>query len=384
MFSRFLRPAARGGARFFLCAPLVLAGLADPAAAATLASAGGEAHPGETVATSVSLSAEGRMLSGLQFDIEWDPALTVRAVPGAGIGDSSKLLFQGTPRPGVLRLLIVGRNQVPLADGELVQLFVTAAPNAPPFVARIIVVNPIATTPESAPAPLAAAPIEVKLTAGPATRIVPPSGVLNAASLLPGAVSPGEIVTLFGSVTAARPTAHFNGQSAPILYAGANQINTVVPYELAPDGAATLELVQDSSRALLPIPLAPVSPALFTVDSGGTGQGAILNQDYSYNAESSPAPRGSTVMIFGTGFGTLLRVPAGEATALATTARPVTAAIDGVPAEVSYAGEAPGLIPGLVQINVQIPEALPANTQASLSLHVAGRFTQPGVTISIR
>jgi uncharacterized protein (TIGR03437 family) len=354
--------------------------------AQTLVTPGAIARPGETIAASISFSSDGQAVSGLQFDIECDPVLSIHIAPGAQIADSSKLFFQGTPRPGVLRLLIVGMNQRALSDGELIRLFITVAPDSPPFVPQIVLTNALGTTPESAPASLVTGPINIQIQSGAPAQIVPPTGLLNAASLLPGAISPGELVTLFGSLTAVNPILLFNGRTAPILYAGANQINAIVPYGLEREGTATLEIVQSSSRGRLILPIAPATPAIFTFSSGGAGQGAILNQDYSQNSESSPARPGSLVMVFGTGFGGLDPTPLDGETAAspAATVSPVSAVIDGVPAEVTYAGAAPGLIFGLVQIDVRVPEDLAANSQASLSLSIAGQSTQPGVTVSIR
>jgi uncharacterized protein (TIGR03437 family) len=63
---------------------------------------------------------------------------------------------------------------------------------------------------------------------------------------------------------------------------------------------------------------------------------------------------------------------------------PVSATIGGVRAEVLYAGAAPGLIAGVVQINVLIPAGVPPNSAAPVSLS-AGPYTTPaGVTVSIR
>jgi uncharacterized protein (TIGR03437 family) len=62
----------------------------------------------------------------------------------------------------------------------------------------------------------------------------------------------------------------------------------------------------------------------------------------------------------------------------------VTAKIAGVSANVTYAGAAPGLPGGVVQINIRIPEAVRAGDALGVSLS-AGNFTIPdGVTISIR
>ena len=78
--------------------------------------------------------------------------------------------------------------------------------------------------------------------------------MVNAASFIKGAVSPGEIVTLFGTAmgpaTAAYATIDpstgklattiggvqvlFNGTPAPMIYASATQVSAMVPYEMAP------------------------------------------------------------------------------------------------------------------------------------------------------
>src|SRR5829696_6119267 len=118
--------------------PSLLAVLASGSVcAATLLTADSIARPGETIAASIIFSSDGEVVSGLQFDIESDPTLSIHVAPGVQIANSSKLLLQGRPSPQVLRLIIVGLNRTPISDGELIQLFVTVAPNAPPFISQI-------------------------------------------------------------------------------------------------------------------------------------------------------------------------------------------------------------------------------------------------------
>ena len=82
------------------------------------------------------------------------------------------------------------------------------------------------------------------------------------------------------------------------------------------------------------------------------------------------------IQVYGTGFGALNPLPAdGQLTqVLATTISAVTATIGGVPAEVLYAGAAPGLIAGVVQINVRVPDGPSANLAAPILLRM-GSFT---------
>ncbi len=93
-------------------------------------------------------------------------------------------------------------------------------------------------------------------------------------------------------------------------------------------------------------------PAIFTADASGKGQAAALNQDSTVNSASNPASVGSVVALYGTGGGTL------TTDALPRLALAVTATVGGIPANVYYAGLAPGLVQGAMQINVQIPDGV--------------------------
>jgi uncharacterized protein (TIGR03437 family) len=49
------------------------------------------------------------------------------------------------------------------------------------------------------------------------------------------------------------------------------------------------------------VPVAAAAPAIFALNSSGSGPGAILNQDYTVNSVSNPAGVGSVVQVFATG-----------------------------------------------------------------------------------
>jgi uncharacterized protein (TIGR03437 family) len=132
--------------------------------------------------------------------------------------------------------------------------------------------------------------------------------------------------------------------------------------------------------------VAAASPGIFTEGATGTGAGAILNQDYSVNSSSNPASTGSVIMIYATGFGVLNPVPTdGQIVqALANTQEPVIATIDGVGADVLYAGAVPGLLAGVVQINVRVPGGVATDAAASLVLSIGSSTAQAGVTVSVQ
>jgi len=246
--------------------------------------------------------------------------------------------------------------------------------------------NPVATDPNGNSVPLAGFTADVQIQSGASISVgLLSTGVLNAASLLPRPVTPGEIITLFGNLPTTQPLLLFKAIQSPILYAGLNQVNAVVPFGIALATPAALEVQTGSGSATLSVPVAPVAPAIFTQSSTGYGQGAILNQDYATNSASNPASRGSIIMLYGTGFGRLDPQPADGQIAEqpAVTRLGVTASIGGVPAEVTYAGAAPGLIAGVVQVNLRMPADTVQSLSAPVSLMI-GTAVTPSVTVSIR
>jgi uncharacterized protein (TIGR03437 family) len=335
---------------------------------------------------SATFSGQGQRVSGLQFDLQWDQGLDVKLLAGDQLRQSTKLLYTAVIGPRKLRCLIVGMNQDILPDGQLLKILLSIDPHAAPGSSQLALTNTVATTQDSTSVPLAAPMMNVQVQNGtPLTSAVPADGVLNAASLMPGPVSPGEIVTLLGNLPDTPPNVLFNGIAAPIVYAGLNQVNAVVPFGLALDAPANLEVRTASGSTSVPLTVAPVAPAIFAQGNSGMGQGAILNQNFTANSPANPAARGSMVILYGTGFGLLDPQPADGAIAdqAAVTRIAVTASLAGVPAEVTYAGAAPGLIAGVVQINVRVPAGIAPNLAAPITLTV-GQAVTPTVTVAIR
>jgi uncharacterized protein (TIGR03437 family) len=232
------------------------------------------------------------------------------------------------------------------------------------------------------------------------------TAVINAASGATGSVSPGEIVTIFGtnigpatpagltltpagnvSTTLAGVTVTFNGIAAPLTYVSATQINCVVPYEIASATTAQVQVsysgVVSSSTA---VGITAATPGVFTQNASGSGLGAILQANYSVVTASNPATRGSAIIIYATGGG--LTSPASVtggvagSTLLHTTAN-VNVTIGGVAATVLYAGSAPGLVNGVLQVNVTVPTTISAGNQPIL-VTVGNNTSQNGVTVALQ
>ncbi len=232
------------------------------------------------------------------------------------------------------------------------------------------------------------------------------AGVVSAASFLGGSVAAGQIVTIFGTTigpaalaglrlnaqglvdtTVGETRVLFDGVPAPIIYALAGQTSVIVPYAVA--GRTTTQMVVEyQGRRSDPVTLqvAPSAPGLFSANSSGRGPGAILNQDSSVNAAGNPAEKGSVVVLFGTGEGRT--EPDGVDGRLASSVfpkprLPVSVRIGGAPAEVLYAGAAPGLVAGVFQINARIPEGVVSGA-VPVVVTVGSAASQEGLTVAVR
>lgn len=238
------------------------------------------------------------------------------------------------------------------------------------------------------------------------TPVATAAGIVNAASFQSGPIAPGELITLYGTnigpanltlftlpPTNLFPTLVgdtsilFDGVPAPIYYSSAGQTSVFVPYALAGRSSTQLVIVyQGRASAPLTVPVVAAAPALFSANQSGRGPGAILNQDASLNTTANPAAKGSIVILYGTGEGQTL--PAGVDGQVALTVFPkpllnASVSIGGQNAEVAYAGAAPGLVAGVFQINVKIPEDAPSG---ALPVVVRfGSFASPaGITVQVQ
>jgi uncharacterized protein (TIGR03437 family) len=303
------------------------------------------------------------------------------------------------------RILVSGINQTPLQDGVIVSVFVNLKQTATVGTLALKMSQVICSDPYGRLVPVTTVDGIIRVT--PSSADVAPirqDGVLNAASLRTGAIAPGELITLIGSsigpADPAQPQATaigttlggtrllVNGIPSPLLYVSSNQINAVVPYGVSGATANLIVEIQGQKRAGVTLPLTAASPALFTADSTGVGLADILNQDGSVNAPSNPAPRGSTVSVFATGAGQMdppaTDAQIGSAMALARPVLPVSIQIGGIAVEPSYAGTAPGIVSGVIQVNFRVPDGVIPGFPVSLSIQVGSLRSPAGVAIAVK
>ncbi|HEY2014902.1 MAG TPA: hypothetical protein VGH38_15450, partial [Bryobacteraceae bacterium] len=213
-----------------------------------------------------------------------------------------------------------------------------------------------------------------------------PQGIVNAASFSPftAGVSPGEFLSLFGTGLAAQtvtasalpfPTTLGGDQvtiswvdstnktvtaQAPIYTVSSGLISIVVPYNIPTDGTfLNFQVTNGSTKSnVATVFSGGAQPGIFTQDLSGLGNGAIRRTtDNSVVTSANPAKVGETVAIYLTGLGVVSpAITAGSAAPSNPLSTAITpdVFIDGVQANVLYAGLAPGLA-GLYQLNVTIP-----------------------------
>jgi len=239
------------------------------------------------------------------------------------------------------------------------------------------------------------------------------TAVLNGGSYASGPVSPGEVVSIFGtSIGPTNPsfltldstgkvstsiggvTVSFSGYLAPLTYVGSSQINAIVPYAFAGNKQPFVEVkFAGQTSNDFGLQLATSAPGLFTQGSTGSGAGAILNGNSSVNTQANPAAPGSTIQIFLTGEG--LTTPA-QATGAVTTVNltgvgPLTPApqlavsvlIGNQPAQIAFDGEAPGLVAGVLQVNAVVPPTTGAGA-IPITVQVGKQISQSGVTVWVQ
>ena len=205
--------------------------------------------------------------------------------------------------------------------------------------------------------------------------------VANSADLTSGAVTPGEIVTVFGEglgplAAAAAPLTSqvgpllggaeitFNGKPAPLMYAQDSQMNAIVPWEIGGESSTQMCATYQEANHCITLPLAAVSPGLFT---SPPGYAVAVDQDGTLNSSSNPAQEGQNITLYATGLGPMTPAPADGA----IVQPPLPDLTDSVQVVFGYgggmngpgpqqgkvisAGPAPFSVAGLYAICVQVP-----------------------------
>jgi uncharacterized protein (TIGR03437 family) len=122
------------------------------------------------------------------------------------------------------------------------------------------------------------------------------------------------------------------------------------------------------------------------LNASGLGQAAVINADSTLNSVMNPAPQGSTITIYATGAGQTNPSGVDGLASSDDTIAPllaVSVTVGGQAAQVQYAGSAPGLVSGVVQVNATIPQGIISGAQVPVILTIGDNPSATGVTVAV-
>ena len=271
----------------------------------------------------VNLTVLGRapIITGISpASVPVDSDTTIITVTGSGFQQGAVVQVNGAAFP--TKVVDSGSLQFTMDKSNLIQAATL----------QITVVNP-----------QSAASTALTFTIGIPAPVVTAAGVVNAATFATGPVSPGEIISIFG--TNLLNSVSFDGTSATSFFSSPTQINLTVPYSVA--GPTTL-LQMGTTWVVLQV--APSAPGIFA---------------------AVPA-RDNVIVLYATGCGALTNDD------LPRCALPVSVTVNDQPSTVLYAGIAPGLVQGANQINIQLPAGI-ASGQLTIVLTTGDARSKPFV-----
>jgi uncharacterized protein (TIGR03437 family) len=252
---------------------------------------------------------------------------------------------------------------------------------------------------------------------------------INAGGIVNGAsfggdppAAPGAIVSIFGDNFIAQLTGSagtplptevqgvsvtFNGFKAPLYFVAPGQINAQVPYEVSGSTANVQVTTPAGTSNTETINIAPASPAIFTANASGVGQGVIVFANtvtivgpVKPGTDWRPAKSGDTITIYANGLGavsppindgwnscdqSICKPDFSNLTLRNTTVKPVVK-IGNVTVPdnmVLFSGLAPAFA-GLYQLNVTIPDGITPSGQVPVVIQMGNTASPVNVSIAMQ
>jgi uncharacterized protein (TIGR03437 family) len=224
-------------------------------------------------------------------------------------------------------------------------------------------------------------------------------GVVTAANFTATPLSPGSIISIFGSQlsdgTSPAPAlplptlldntrVRIGDALLPLFFTSTGQLNALVPYGTAINTNQQLLVQRDNTYATpVYVDVAAAQPGVLQY-----GQQEAITVDVNGNliGPSNPAHAGDVLVMYCLGLGAVTPAVADGAAAPsnppASAVNQVTLTVGNQTANVLFAGLTPGLA-GLYQINFYVPLGTPAGDQVPVSIAMAGQASAV-VNLSVR
>lgn len=249
------------------------------------------------------------------------------------------------------------------------------------------------------------------------TPTIADGGVLNGASFSKGPVSPGSLISIFGTGLVSKlaeadtiPLSSSLGgvtvtfadlPPAPLLAVipgvpgqTADQINVQLPWQVG-TGSGTVNVVVNTpngNSAPVSVDFAPSMPGIFTASESGKLYAIAVNfADNSLAwplglvSGSHPAAAGGVLTIYATGLGAVDHTPSdgGIPNQLTHTVTTPTVLINGEAATVLFSGLSPQFV-GVNQLNVQLPQDVKSGSAVPLQIQVNGFTSTNQAVIAVQ
>jgi uncharacterized protein (TIGR03437 family) len=175
------------------------------------------------------------------------------------------------------------------------------------------------------------------------------------AGLGPSTATPGIVNSgiLAGTVAGVQVT--FDGVAVPLLSVSAQQIDLVVPFELASKTSTSIQVLYNGAKSnVVQVPVVPINMQVL----------AVMNEDFTLNSKSNPAKAGSVLELYLAGVGNSTPPSQdGQVNAPPLPPLPLTIQLGWFPPNslvpnvlpISYAAAANGLAAGIFQVNFAVP-----------------------------
>ena len=188
--------------------------------------------------------------------------------------------------------------------------------------------------------------------------------VLNAATLVPGPLAPGTLVSI-EQAAAGTATVFLNGNSIPVTDVNGDQLQVQIPYDLSGASAGSLWIKNErdggavSVSAPVALHFASASPGIFAFGATEPRTGLLLHAQGNVPLSPEDGAKPAEVLcVWATGLGAVSAYPNSDGAF--ETVIPVRATVNGNPVDVLSA-VLPADATGVYEVRLRLPAQVPAN-----------------------